>query len=67
MDNRQRFNCFQQIATPVGGMTLTVVRHHPVNCAFHCRGIYRAIISEAKRRLLTEQLDRSKEIGWYSP
>jgi len=47
MQNPERFNCFQQIAAHVGGMTLALVRHHPVHWTFHWRGICRAIASEA--------------------
>jgi hypothetical protein len=46
MRNPQRLNCFQQIAVHLGGMARAVVRHYPVNWAFHWRGIYRAVSSE---------------------
>jgi len=43
MQNPERFNCFQQIAAHVGGMTRAVVRHYPVNWTFHWHGICRAV------------------------
>jgi hypothetical protein len=46
MHNPERFNCFQQIAAHVGGMTRALARHHPIHWAFHWRGICRAISSE---------------------
>jgi hypothetical protein len=40
------FNCFQQIAVHVGGMTRALLRHYPINWTFHWRGICRAISSQ---------------------
>jgi hypothetical protein len=43
--NPQSFNCFQEIAAHVGGMTRALLRHSPINWTFHRRGICRAIAS----------------------
>jgi hypothetical protein len=46
INDPERFNCFQQIAAHVGGMTRALARHHPIHWTFHWRGICRAIASE---------------------
>jgi hypothetical protein len=63
MDNPERFNCFRQIAAHVGGMTLALVHHHPLNWTFHWRGICRAISSKL---LLTRRYGRARAAGGVS-
>jgi hypothetical protein len=46
MRHQERFNCVQQIAAHIGGMSRAFMRHYPVNWRFHWNGICRAISSE---------------------
>lgn len=45
--NPDRFNCYQQIAAHVGGMTLALVRHRPIHWTFHWQGICRAVSTDS--------------------
>lgn len=49
MESPEGFNSFHQIAAHLGGMTLALVRHYPINWTFHWRGICRALLCAASR------------------
>jgi len=53
-----------QIAAHVGGMTLALIRHYPINWAFHWSGIRRALCSEKQLARKREQEIRRKANGF---